>query len=148
MLVESSIWIAHARGTLTLDELGQPGDIAICPPVLFEVLRGTRPSTYDRWRQILADAQLLDETMPTQRFEEAAKLYIQCRDAGYTIRSSVDCLIAACAIAHNVELLHNDRDFRDFAAPRLEGVQAAVSRGLTTKAIALTEAEFRGTLGE
>ncbi|HSS38271.1 MAG TPA: PIN domain-containing protein [Polyangia bacterium] len=27
------------------------------------------------------------------------------------MRSSVDCLIAACAIRHELEVLHRDRDF-------------------------------------
>jgi predicted nucleic acid-binding protein len=32
-----------------------------------------------------------------------------------TIRSSVDCLIAACAIRHQLEVLHCDRDFDQLA---------------------------------
>jgi predicted nucleic acid-binding protein len=30
---------------------------------------------------------------------------------GVTIRSSVDCLIAACAIRNGLPILHSDRDF-------------------------------------
>ena len=33
------------------------------------------------------------------------------RRAGLTVRSSVDCLIAACAIRHSLTVLHHDRDF-------------------------------------
>jgi predicted nucleic acid-binding protein len=115
ILVESSICIDHVRGRLTIEELVRSGEVAVCPPVLFEVLRGARASTYETWKEALADAHLLDEPMPTERFEEAAKLFIKCRDAGYTIGSSIDCLIAACAIAHDVTVLHNDRDY-DFIA--------------------------------
>jgi predicted nucleic acid-binding protein len=43
--------------------------------------------------------------------EEAANLYRAARRAGLTVRSSVDCLIAACAIRHDLEVLHRDRDF-------------------------------------
>jgi predicted nucleic acid-binding protein len=45
------------------------------------------------------------------RFLEAAELYRTARRAGVTVRSSVDCLIAACAIRHRVGVLHVDRDF-------------------------------------
>jgi predicted nucleic acid-binding protein len=44
-------------------------------------------------------------------FEEAAGLYRAARRAGLTIRSGVDCLIAACAIRHGLTVLHHDRDF-------------------------------------
>ena len=34
---------------------------------------------------------------------------------GITIRSSIDCLIAQCAIENEVTLLHNDKDFVQMA---------------------------------
>ena len=50
---------------------------------------------------------------PLQRsvFEEAVALYRSARRAGLTIRSGVDCLIAACAIRNGLTVLHHDRDF-------------------------------------
>jgi predicted nucleic acid-binding protein len=45
------------------------------------------------------------------RTSKAVDLYGQARRRGLTVRSSVDCLIAACAIRHDLELLHRDRDF-------------------------------------
>jgi predicted nucleic acid-binding protein len=44
-------------------------------------------------------------------FIEAAQLYRTARCAGFTVRSSVDCLIAACAVRQRVGVLHLDRDF-------------------------------------
>ena len=44
-------------------------------------------------------------------FDEAIELYRAGRRSGLTIRSSADCLIAACAVRHNLEILHRDRDF-------------------------------------
>jgi len=38
-----------------------------------------------------------------------------CRDDGYVISSSYDCLIAACAIDNGVPLLQRDRDFEKIA---------------------------------
>ena len=36
--------------------------------------------------------------------------------AGKTVRSSVDCPIAACALLHDVEVVHCDRDYEAIAA--------------------------------
>ncbi len=44
-------------------------------------------------------------------FEEAAGLYRTARRAGLTVRSGVDCLIAACALRHALTVVHVDRDF-------------------------------------
>jgi predicted nucleic acid-binding protein len=59
---------------------------------------------------------MLDEPTPMEAFEEAAYIYRRCRDTGYVIGSSHDCLIAACAIRHRVPLLHRDQDFEKIAA--------------------------------
>jgi predicted nucleic acid-binding protein len=42
--------------------------------------------------------------------EEAVGLYRVSRRRGLTVRSSVDCLIAACAVRNDLEVLHRDRD--------------------------------------
>ena len=47
--------------------------------------------------------------------EEAVQLYRSARSAGLTVRSGTDCLIAACAIRHNLTVLHHDRDFDSLA---------------------------------
>jgi predicted nucleic acid-binding protein len=44
-------------------------------------------------------------------FREAVDLYREARRRGLTVRSSIDCLIAACALRHDLEVLHSDRDF-------------------------------------
>lgn len=116
VLVDTSVWIDHLRGTRRLDTLLRPKLIATCPPVVQEVLNGTgKRAPYVPTRELVLTAMMLDDPMPLERFEEAAQIYLRCRDKGYTIRSSVDCLIAACAIANGVELLHNDSDFQEIA---------------------------------
>jgi predicted nucleic acid-binding protein len=44
-------------------------------------------------------------------FEGAADLYRTCRRKGDTVRTLIDCLIAAVAIRERASLLHNDRDY-------------------------------------
>jgi predicted nucleic acid-binding protein len=48
-------------------------------------------------------------------FRAAAEIHRAVRRTGRTIRSSVDCLIAAIALRHDVELLHKDVDFEVIA---------------------------------
>ena len=47
--------------------------------------------------------------------DQAVNLYRRARRAGVTVRSGVDCLIAACALRHNLTVLHADRDFTNLA---------------------------------
>jgi predicted nucleic acid-binding protein len=42
-------------------------------------------------------------------------MYFDCRRAGVTIRSSMDCLIARVTIERGLALLHDDRDFEKMA---------------------------------
>ena len=46
---------------------------------------------------------------------EGASLYRSARRRGFTVGSSVDCLIATCAIRNDLEVLHRDRDFTTLA---------------------------------
>lgn len=48
-------------------------------------------------------------------FDEAVALYRAARKVGRGVRSSVDCLIAACALRHDLEVLHRDRGFTSLA---------------------------------
>lgn len=48
-------------------------------------------------------------------FRVAADIYRAARRSGETIRSIIDCLIAAVAIRHGVELMHRDADFEVIA---------------------------------
>lgn len=115
VLVDTSIWIAIDRGWTTLSDLiDEDEEIACCPIVLTEVLQGVRAGEYQAVLELLLNMTLLDSPTPLERFEHAARLYLRCRDVGVT-PSVPDCLIAACAIAHNVALLHNDTDFLHIA---------------------------------
>ncbi len=50
-----------------------------------------------------------------RRVMSAVGLYRRARAMGLTVRSSVDCLIAACALRHGLTVLHHDRDFGHLA---------------------------------
>ena len=57
----------------------------------------------------------MESPLRVEVFEEAAELYRSARRAGVTVRSSVDCLIAACALRHDLTVLHVDRDYEALA---------------------------------
>ncbi len=48
---------------------------------------------------------------PVDSFAKAAKIYLDCRKKGITIRSTIDCLIAQTALENDLSLLHEDSDF-------------------------------------
>ena len=56
-----------------------------------------------------------ESPMEMALYLEASSLYRSARRSGLTIRSSVDCLIASCALRHDLEVLHHDRDYTSLA---------------------------------
>ena len=116
VLVDTSVWLEVERGRFDLEAFVDVGEIAICPPIAQELLQGAAdgPRYTLVWHTIM-EARMLDDPMPLEVFEEAAQIFRQCRADGYTIASSHDCLIAACALRHRVPLLQRDRDFEKIA---------------------------------
>ena len=64
---------------------------------------------------------IVEAPLPADVVLEAVALYRSARRRGLTVRSSVDCLIAACALRHDLEILHRDRDFGALA--RVSGLR-------------------------
>lgn len=118
ILVDTSVWIEVFRRNRPLDlESLVPIDAVVsCLPVVHEVLQGFRDERAFRIaRESFFAMQLIESPLRIERFEEAVQLYRSARRIGVTIRSSVDCLIAACAIRNDIEVLHRDRDFTALA---------------------------------
>ena len=81
-----------------------------------EVLQGFRDERAWRLaREAMFALPVLDSPMHARVFEQAVELYRAARRAGKTVRSSVDCLIAASALRHDIAVLHVDRDYQDLA---------------------------------
>ena len=127
-LVDTSVWIATFRVRTPLDlERWVPFDeIVTCLAVVQEVLEGFRDETaYRRAAEALFSLPIVESPLGEGVVREAVGLYRTARRHGLTIRSSVDCLIAACALRHDLEVLHLDRDF-----PHLAKVSALRQRSL------------------
>jgi predicted nucleic acid-binding protein len=117
ILVDTSVWIAIWDGTpgyrLGEEDLGR---LATCGPVLQEVFQGLRPTAAGgvAGEGLLALPRLSDP-VESRLYLAAAGIYQTGRRKGFTIRSSVDCLIAAIAIDNHVPVWHLDRDFTAIA---------------------------------
>jgi len=86
--------------------------VVTCLPVIEEIFQGLRPVPESRlFEERFLALPRLSDPLPLRLFLEAAEIYRQGRRKGFTIRSSIDCLIAAIAINNRVPVWHKDRDF-------------------------------------
>src|SRR5687767_11676101 len=109
ILVDTSVWIEvfRARRPLDLERLVPFDSIATCLPVVQEVLQGfAEERAFRIARESMVALPIVESPLTRELVEEAVALYRTARRAGRTIRSSVDCLIAACALRHDLEVLH------------------------------------------
>ncbi len=114
--MDTSVWIDFFRGIPTketdrlADLIERDQDLCTCGIILTEILQGMKSD-----RDYLRVKKLLDGLiyLPIHRktFLRAAGIYRATRSHGVTIRKTIDCIIAACALDHNVSLLHKDADF-------------------------------------
>jgi predicted nucleic acid-binding protein len=119
-LVESSVWVRHLRGASDalsdrLVRLREEEVFVTTEPIAMELLAGAS-------RQGTATVERLLDSMPTLAvdphvdFRAAARIYRDARAHGQTIRSMIDCLIAAIALRHqDVIVVHDDVDFERIA---------------------------------
>jgi predicted nucleic acid-binding protein len=113
-LVDTSVWIEVFKRAkpLELESVVAFDEVVTCLPVVQEVLQGFREENAFRVaRDAMNSLPIVESPLDLDVFTEAVQLYRSARRAGLTIRSSVDCLIAACAIRHDLAVLHRDRDF-------------------------------------
>jgi predicted nucleic acid-binding protein len=116
ILVDTSIWI-DLLGTRPSHQVAledQPR-LATCGPVIQEVLQGAQLELVRRLEADLLALPRLGDPIDVTLHIEAAALYRLTRGRGHTVRSSVDCLIAAIALRHGATVWHRDRDFEAIA---------------------------------
>ena len=119
VLVDTSVWIEVFRkpSKCDLESIVVFDEIATCLPVIQEVLQGFQDSRAFRTaREAMYSFPVVESPLRSEIFDDAIDLFRSARRGGYTIRSSVDCLISACAIRHHLEVIHRDRDFDSIAA--------------------------------
>jgi predicted nucleic acid-binding protein len=122
-IVDTSAWIEYFRrtGSRADDEVTQMVErewpvAGVTEPVIMELLAGARdPGNFRRIERLTA-AMPLCQVDPVCDFAEAGALFKAMRGEGITIRSMVDCLIAAIAWRRTATIVHADRDFDAIAS--------------------------------
>ena len=121
ILVDSSVWIAYFRGTITaqtekLDRLLGHEPLAIGDLMLTEVLQGFgKERDFKVARKMLTSLTVV-ELGGKEIAIQAAKNFRALRRVGVTVRKTIDTVIATRCIESGYDLLHNDRDFDPFAS--------------------------------
>ena len=117
MMVDTTVWIDYFRDIQSpqsnaLERLiSKASMICMTDIILTEILQGVRSDDQLlKTRHLLQRVPCLTAKAPFT-FIHAAELYRHCRKKGVTIRSTVDCLIAAVCLENKVPLLHHDPDF-------------------------------------
>lgn len=98
------------------DQIGDL-DVYLTSITQLELLQGAKDEV--EWRKLenLISAQDVLQPAPIVWWQ-APRTFFELRRAGFTVRSVFDCMIAEIAIARDMQLLHNDRDFEVIARIR------------------------------
>ncbi|MCD8352002.1 MAG: PIN domain-containing protein [Planctomycetaceae bacterium] len=123
VLVDSSVFINYLKGCYSeKTELFQElvdRDIPYGISVLTyqEILQGARNEReYAVLLEYLDTQTIYSPPSTTEYYEKAARLFFRLRRRGMTVRGQIDLLIAVTAIANDLLLLHEDRDFDAIAS--------------------------------
>ncbi|OUM87210.1 MAG: hypothetical protein BAA01_09075 [Bacillus thermozeamaize] len=121
ILVDTSVWIDFFNGTNSKEKdllrqlIINHVQVSLTDLILTEILQGIRDHRqYERVKDLLLRLNIL-HAVPVKTYIHAAEIYRTCRNKGFTIRKTIDCLIAAVAIESDCQLLSKDKDFISIA---------------------------------
>ncbi|NCU87564.1 MAG: PIN domain-containing protein [Actinobacteria bacterium] len=113
-LIDTSAWVEYLRdsNSATCNEVDRllNSELALCDAVRMELLAGARDEQHvAQIEKLLARATVIKTE--SIDYDNAAAIYRACRKLGLTIRTHIDCLIAAIAIrdcqSHDVANSHS-----------------------------------------
>lgn len=121
VLVDTSAWVEYLRRTGSphnswiRDAIRAETPLGWTEPILYELTAGANsPRRAEELRALLLRGPMV-AVDGLQDWEGAAQLYRTARAKGLTVRSSIDCLIAAVALRTGSPVLAVDRDFEALA---------------------------------
>ncbi|MDC9714554.1 MAG: PIN domain-containing protein [Gammaproteobacteria bacterium] len=117
-LIDSSVWIDFLNDKTSdkVDQCIALEQSGLTMLIYMEVLQGANSQKkFNLYQSYLSEQPFYNFKDIIKSYEQAAKIYFDCRQKGITIRSTIDCLVAQCAIENNLILLHNDKDFKQIA---------------------------------
>ena len=119
VIVDSSVWIDLLAGRSNAETAWMESELlqqrmGLTDLILCEVLQGVRgEKLFEQVRQRLLEFEVFD-SVGAGLAMAAAENYRNLRERGYTVRTTIDCLIATFCIEHGHSLLHRDKDFDVF----------------------------------
>jgi predicted nucleic acid-binding protein len=119
ILVDSSVWIDFFNDTETAETQSLSGLLGLLPVaigdlMLAEVLQGFRKDKDFRTALELFESVTVLELGGREIAIRSAKNFRKLRGRGFTVRKTIDCIIATYCIEHKLSLLQSDRDFEPF----------------------------------
>jgi predicted nucleic acid-binding protein len=120
ILVDTSAWIEYLRATgspahrSVRAAIEHDDELGVLDVVRLELLAGATEPGAEDLRRFLARFTAVPTASPADH-ELAAALYRRSRQTDRTVRSLVDCLVAAAALRLAVPVLAQDRDYEVLA---------------------------------
>src|SRR5271169_6272081 len=119
IIVDSTVWIDLLGGVSNLhtqwvERAIRRERVGLTDLILCEVLQGIRDETlFNETRRALGEFRVF--TISGEELAvRAAQNYRTLRALGYTVRKTIDCLIATFCLIEGHALLHRDHDFDPF----------------------------------
>jgi predicted nucleic acid-binding protein len=117
ILVDTSVWIDFLIGANSTERrvlhalIENEEEICTTGIILTEILQGIREENqYQTTGKYLLEFPVyVPKGIAT--YTEAASIFRSCRKKGKTVRSTVDCLIAAICMENDLFIFHKDRDY-------------------------------------
>jgi predicted nucleic acid-binding protein len=119
VIVDTTVWIDYFDGTSTpeadwLDGQLDRQRLGVTDIIVCELLQGVRDEAEaTAVERDLAKLEVFN-TGGAELAKAAAQNYRTLRRRGYTVRKTIDCLIATFCLREGHSLLHRDRDFDAF----------------------------------
>ncbi len=119
VIVDTTVWVDYLRGvqnseTEWLNLELERQRFGLTDLILCEVLQGIRDdASFTRVERELRKFEVF-ETGGAELAVAAARNFRKLRQRGYTVRKTIDCLIATFCLRNGHALLHRDRDFDAF----------------------------------
>jgi predicted nucleic acid-binding protein len=116
VIIDTTVWVDYLRGeqngeTEWLNLELERQRLGLTDLILCEVLQGIRDdASFSRVQRQLCKFEVF-ETGGTELAVAAAHNFRKLRQRGYTVRKTIDCLIATFCLRDGHALLHRDRDF-------------------------------------
>jgi predicted nucleic acid-binding protein len=119
VIVDTTVWVDYFHGvdnseTQWLDTELDRQRLGLTDIILCEVLQGVRDDVVAKAVERSLLKLEVFEPGGIALAREAAHNYRALRSRGYTVRKTIDCLIATFCLRGDHSLLHRDRDFDPF----------------------------------